>query len=192
MPNESTTPRSSTLSFVLTIVLTIALVMLVRMYIAKPFIVQGASMDPTFASWHYLIIDELSYNFLRAPERGEVVVFRYPDDPSKHFIKRIIGLPGETVEIDGEAVYISNSTEQNFKLTEPYVIFEHRSENHLIVTLAEDEYYVLGDNRAESADSRFFGPLKEHLLVGRAWIRLFPFTQISYLPGEATYTEDTK
>lgn len=174
----------SLLSFILIV---IAIVVPVRIFIAKPFIVSGTSMSPTFESWHYLIIDQVTYN-LREPERGEVIVMRYPLDTSRYFIKRIIGLPGDTVIIDGSNVLIKNAEHPDgIKLDEPYIADSNKAENHLITTLAADEYYVMGDNRGASADSRYWGMLPKKNIVGRAYVRLFPFTQIGYLPGAHTF-----
>ncbi|MEW5908057.1 MAG: signal peptidase I [Patescibacteria group bacterium] len=130
------------------------IVLPIRFWIAQPFIVSGASMVPTFENGDYLIIDELSYH-LRTPQKGEVIIFRYPLDPSKFFIKRIIGVPGDTVEINGGKIL-----------------------------LKDNEYYVLGDNRNNSLDSRIWGTLDRNLIVGRALVRLWPITDMSLLPGQ--------
>ena len=174
----------SLLSFILIV---IAIVVPVRLFIAKPFIVSGTSMSPTFESWHYLIIDQVTYR-LREPARGEVIVMRYPLDESRYFIKRIIGLPGETVIIEGTIVTIKNAQyPEGFQLTEPYVAEMNKSENHIVTQLADGEYFVLGDNRGASADSRYWGMLPKRDIVGRAYLRLFPFTQVDYLPGTHTF-----
>ena len=168
----------------------LAIVFGIRVYVAKPFIVQGVSMYPTFDSWHYLIIDELTYNLIREPLRGEVIVFHYPGDPSRYFIKRVIGLPGETISIEGFVVHITKADGTKLTLTEPYILPIKEKVDHFSITLSPGDYFVMGDNRAESADSRFFGPLARHFIVGRALVRLFPFTTIGYLPGTATYNEN--
>jgi signal peptidase I len=174
----------SLLSFILIV---IAIVVPVRLFIAKPFIVSGTSMSPTFESWHYLIIDQVTYQ-LREPARGEVIVMRYPLDTSRYFIKRIIGLPGETVIIEGTTVIIKNEQyPDGLSLTEPYIADVNKSENHIVTQLAENEFFVLGDNRGASADSRYWGTLPRKDIVGRAYVRLFPFTQINYLPGAHTF-----
>jgi signal peptidase I len=166
--------------FVVTILL---IVVPVRMFIAKPFIVSGASMLPTFYDSEYLIVDELSY-FLRAPKRGEVVVFRYPKDPSKYFIKRIIGLPGETVIVDGNRVTIINIFGEAETIQEPYVTENFNSDAE--TTLGQNEYFVMGDNRNVSHDSRAWGALPKDLITGRAFVRLFPPSRLDLLPGEFT------
>lgn len=154
----------------------------IRMFIAQPFIVSGASMEETFQSGQYLIVDQLSYQF-HPPTRGEVIVFRYPNDPSKFFIKRVIGVPGDTISIEGSVVTIVN--EENpagFILNEPYV---KSMEINSSVTeeLGEREYFVMGDNRDQSSDSRVWGVLQEERIVGRAFLRLFPPQTFEYLPG---------
>jgi signal peptidase I len=185
-PTEKNQEQSSILSLIITGVLLLSFILFVRFYIAKPFIVSGLSMYPTFNSWHYLIIDEFTYNFKREPERGEVIVFHYPGDTSRFFIKRVIGLPGETVSIDGHTVTING----DFILDEPYVIEAKQKRDTIEMTLAAGEYFVLGDNRKESADSRYWGPLEREHIVGRALTRLFPFTLIDWLPGEVQYVQE--
>ena len=163
-----------------------------RLFIAEPFIVSGDSMVPTFKNGQYLIVDELSYNFGNI-DRGDVVVFRYPKDPKKYFIKRMIGLPGETITINNKGVIITNSAHpEGFMLTEPYISSAPPEQKSIKVTLAEDEYYVLGDNRPFSSDSRVWGVVPKEDLVGRAIIRLFPLNLISIFPGVHTYAEETQ
>ncbi|MFH0846369.1 MAG: signal peptidase I [Patescibacteria group bacterium] len=159
----------------------ILIVLPFRIFIAQPFLVEGASMSPNFETGHYLIVDQLSYNFEK-PERGEIVIFKYPKDTTKFFIKRIIGLPNETITLDGDTISIINSAyPEGFVLDEPYIKSSFKNKKETIV-LGAKEYYVLGDNRAASSDSRVWGVLPEELIVGRAFLRLFPFNQISLFP----------
>lgn len=159
-----------------------AIVIPIRLFIAQPFVVSGASMVPAFESGHYLIIDEVSYRF-EEPKRGEVVVFRFPLEPDKFLIKRIAGLPGETVEIHDESVIIKNRTHpQGFFWQQGEISGGGRRASQS-VTLEDDEYFVLGDNRGESADSRLWGALQRHYIIGRPLVRLFPVTQIELFPG---------
>ena len=154
------------------ILLSIVIVIPFRLYVAQPFIVDGASMDPTFATGNYLIVDELTYHF-RGPERGSVLIFKYPRDPRKSFIKRVIGLPGEKVSISGGQVTIINTAyPEGLVLDEPYVKFGKKDSADYV--LGPSEYFVLGDNRLGSADSRIWGPVPEANIVGRPIIRLFP------------------
>lgn len=166
-------------------ILAVLIVVPIRMYVASPFIVSGASMDPTFATGQYLIVDKISFR-MEKPKRGEVIIFRYPKDTSKFFIKRIIGLPGETVEINGGTVTIINKDGDTLPpLNEPYVEFPKY--DTLVVTLSDTEYFVMGDNREGSSDSRIWGPLDEKFITGRTFLRLFPVTKIGLFPGESQY-----
>jgi signal peptidase I len=168
--------------FIVFILITFAIVLPIRAYIAQPFIVSGESMDPTFATGQYLIVDQITYR-LSEPDRGDVVVFRLPQDPSRFLIKRLIALPGETVKIDGEIIYVKKVGAEDFiQLNNDYVT--HPKSTNLEETLEEDEYFVLGDNRANSLDSRFFGTIDRKFLVGRALVRLFPFNKINWMPGK--------
>jgi len=139
--------KSEIWEFVKFAVISIIIVIPIRIWIAQPFIVHGSSMVPNFENGDYLIVDEVSYQF-RQPQRGEVIIFRYPKDPSQFFIKRVAGLPGEN---------IGN------------------------ITLANDEYFVLGDNTLASSDSRFWGPVKSNLIIGRAILRLWPLAGLGFL-----------
>jgi signal peptidase I len=159
----------------------IVIVIPVRLFVAKPFIVSGASMEPTFDNGQYLIVDELSYR-LQAPQRGEVVIFRYPRDPSQYFIKRIIGLPGETVSIQHSDITVTTIDGKKLPLTESYLV--HRGNGaDMTVTLEKDQYFVMGDNRPESSDSRVWGILPKDNIVGRAFLRLLPVSSASIFPG---------
>ncbi len=190
-PTEKSEKTSSTRSLILFALLVLIIVLPVRLFIAKPFIVSGASMYPTFDTWHYLIIDQLTYRFEK-PQRGDVVVFHFPQNPSRFFIKRVIGLPGETVQLNGTTVTIFNDEHPNgFSLNEPYVTDENSKESQLVMELGNNEYFVLGDNRKASADSRYWGPLEDYRIVGRAYLRLFPFASASVLPGAEHYDEVT-
>ena len=162
-------------------IIALVIVIPIRMWVAQPFVVSGESMFPTFDNGQYLIVDEISY-ILGSAHRGDVVVFRYPGDPSRFFIKRIIGLPNETISIKNSKVTIVNKDHpEGFTLTEPY-INEKNFDGDTYATKA-DEYFVMGDNRNRSSDSRYWGILPKRLLIGRAFLRLLPVKVISYLPG---------
>ena len=158
-------------------ILALSIILLVHYFLIKPFIVKGASMEPNFYDSEYLIIDELTFRF-RNPERGEIIVFRPPQHGDQYYIKRIIGLPGETVEIRNGVISIYNNQNPNgFVLTEAYIseVTEGRDRR----TLGEDEYYVMGDNRDASLDSRYFGAVSMDKIIGRVWVRGLPFDRIS-------------
>lgn len=163
------------------ILITVLVVLPIRLFVAKPFIVKGPSMDPTFATGQYLVIDQLSYHFTD-PERGDVVVFKYPHDTKSYFIKRIIGLPGETVEIRYGKVSVKKTGQSaSVVLDEPYIL--NTSGDSGTYELGEGEYFVMGDNRPASSDSRAWGNLEEKYIVGKPILRLFPPTDIDLLPG---------
>ncbi len=169
-------------------IIAILIVVPVRMFIAQPFIVSGASMEETFQSGEYLIVDQVTYYF-NDPKRGEVVVFRYPRDPSKFFIKRIIGVPGDTITIeDGQVTIFNSENPDGVVLSEPYAK-ETPLQPEANEVLGDREYFVMGDNRGESSDSRHWGVLQEERIIGRAWVRLFPPQVVDYLPGRGTPKE---
>jgi signal peptidase I len=179
------------------IILSFIIVIPFRLYIAQPFLVSGPSMDDTFKNNQYLIVDELTYH-LRDPKRGEVIIFKYPLDTKKYFIKRVIGLPGETIEIKQNEITIwqneYQTEEDRFILEEPYIKSQINkvsspSRPDITYTLKENEYYVLGDNRDVSSDSRFWGPVKRELITGRPFVRLLPLNKISILPGQINNIE---
>lgn len=162
----------------------ILIVVPIRLFIAQPFIVSGASMEDTFHSGEYLIVDQLTYHF-EEPTRGDVIVFRYPRDPSKFFIKRVIGLPGDTLTIDGGVITIKNEDNPDgFILSEGYAETMPPAAK-LVEKIGDREFFVMGDNRDESSDSRAWGVLQEERIIGRAWLRLFPPQALDYLPGTA-------
>jgi len=167
-------------------IVALVVVVPIRMWIAQPFVVNGSSMDDTFKDGEYLIVDEISYRF-SDPERGDVLIFKYPQDPSKYFIKRLIGLPGETVKVTNDKVVIVNSENPNgITLSEPYA--HSRTFGNVTVTLEANEYFVMGDNRLVSSDSRIWGPLPKEDLIGRPLIRLLPLSRIDAMPGAVAST----
>ncbi len=152
-------------------------VFLIRSFLIQPFLVSGASMEPNFGSGNYLLIDELTYRF-REPQRGEVIVFRYPENPSTYYIKRIIGLPGEKVEIQKGVVRITGAGGEEFVLREDYLPPGIVTSGNKSATLGSEEYYMLGDNRNYSFDSRSWGPMDKKYIVGIARLRLLPVSQV--------------
>ncbi len=158
----------------------IALVIVVpiRYFLFQPFIVKGESMAPNFESGDYLIVDEISYRFSE-PERGDVIVFNYPKDTSQRFIKRIIGLPGETVNISEGEVLLTLENGQLTILEENYLPENLKTYGTVNVLLGEDEFFVLGDNREYSFDSRAWGVVNRKNIIGKAFLRIFPITTLS-------------
>ncbi|MDP3962586.1 MAG: signal peptidase I [bacterium] len=155
----------------------IIIVVPIRTYIAQPFIVSGASMDPTFVSGEYLIVDQVTYRF-EEPKRGDVIIFRYPRNPKTYFIKRIIGLPGETLSVRKGEITIDGTVIDDSQAKQPVP-----TTDNFDITLGDTEYFVMGDNRSESSDSRIWGPLERKYIVGRPAVSLFPLSKIEVLPG---------
>ena len=196
--NEKTSPDPTTIekqtasrSLILYTAIALGLALFIRFFIAAPYIVSGASMEPTFDNLHYLIIDRVSYE-LGEPARGDVIVFDLPTEPGRSLIKRVIGLPEETVIISENAVIIQNAEHpEGFTLDEPYLDQANLGGgNDMRVILEQGEYFVLGDNRHVSSDSRVWGALPRETIVGRVLLRLYPLNMMSALPGEARYQEE--
>ncbi|NCO05259.1 MAG: signal peptidase I [Candidatus Magasanikbacteria bacterium] len=161
----------------------------VRMFLFKPFYVKGQSMEPNFVQSDYLIIDQLTYGLRhKNPERGDVIVFRAPVDLKDFYLKRIIGLPGERVKVESGKVFVYNDEyPQGFVLEEDYISEETTGSTN--VSLGPNEYFVLGDNRDESFDSRRFGPIQEDTIVGKAWLRGWPFNRVTLFEHHSYLTD---
>ncbi len=170
-------------------VISLAIILPVRYYLIQPFYVRGASMEPNFYNHEYLIIDQISFRF-REIKRGEVIVFRYPRNPQEYFIKRVIALPDESIEIKEGDVYIYNDKNpQGVLIEEPYLdekyLSNYSSEER--ISLSSEEFYVLGDNRSSSMDSRNFGPLNEDFITGRVFLRGLPISRAAFFSEKPTY-----
>lgn len=164
----------------------VVIIVPIRVFLIQPFFVQGASMEPNFEDKEYLIVNELGYkttpvgNFFTVKpfkelRRGDVVVFRYPKNPKIFYIKRIVGLPGEKVEISGGEVKISNSENPNgFVFDEREYLPASEETNGEISMTLKDEYFVMGDNRKNSSDSRAWGPVPEEDVMGKVVLRAWP------------------
>ena len=175
------------------VILSLVIILPVRYYLIQPFFVKGSSMVPNFHDKEYILVDKWTYKLGR-PERGDVIIFKYPNNPQEYFIKRIIGLPGETMLVPGDnTVHIFNDRyPKGFTLNEKGYLPDS---NHTYcsggvttwcgtkVTMKPGEYFVLGDNREHSSDGRFFGPVnQDQFFSGMAWLRLWPFNEISFIP----------
>ncbi|HRY62822.1 MAG TPA: signal peptidase I [Candidatus Paceibacterota bacterium] len=167
-------------------ILSLVVVLPIRFFVAQPFLVDGASMVPTFEDGQYLIVDEISYYF-NSPQRYDVIVFRYPLLPSKYFIKRIIGLPGETVIVRDNTITIKNSeNSEGITLEEVYVKNPDFQSRNKEWKLSDSEYFVMGDNRAGSSDSREWGPLDKKFITGHVFVRLLPLSKAAIYPEKVT------
>jgi len=162
------------------VVISLIVIVAIRTYVMQPFFVSGKSMEPNFHDGDYLIVDEISYR-LDEPKRGDVIIFRYPKNTKEFFIKRIVGLPGERVEIKDSGITIyNNENQEGMTLDEDiYIPLDTKTTGSYDTILKDDEYYVLGDNRNASADSRIWGALEEHFIIGKAWVRAWPVGDFS-------------
>jgi len=198
---EPTPPRRGlgcALEVVETLVLTLVIYLLIHNFVAQPFEVEQRSMLPTIAEHEYVLIDKISPRF-DDYHRGDIVVFQPPDGFGQGgvpFIKRVIGLPGDTVSLENGRVFVAVAGGSPVRLDEPYVVrgidgapapsLPKDAEATTSWTIPDDTYFVMGDNRPDSQDSRFFGPIEEELIVGRAWLRYFPFDRVGFV-GRPTY-----
>jgi signal peptidase I len=173
--NKENQPKNSFWEWVKYILIALLIVIPFRYFIAQPYIVEGSSMDPTFKNADYLIVDQISKRF-EEPKRGSVVIIKFPLDTSKFFIKRLMGLPGDMIEIKNGEVFVNNTA-----INEPYIIFDKKE--NFSKKLGENEYFVMGDNRAGSFDSRMWGTLPKSDIVGRPFLRLLPLNKIGIWPG---------
>ena len=156
-------------------IIAIIVVLPIRYFVVQPFLVRGESMFPTFNNLDYLFIEKISYYF-SSFKRGDVIVFRSPINESEFFIKRIIGLPGEKIEIKkGKIIIIKD--DKNIEIEEPYI--NDLLNKNLEATINDNEYFVLGDNRNKSFDSEEWGNLKKNKIIGKVWIRVWPFRSIN-------------
>lgn len=167
------------------VALIVIVVIPIRLFVISPFIVDGASMHPTFEHLDYLVVNEFMYYF-KAPARGDVIVFRYPAEPSTFYIKRIIGLPGDKVSINHGIVTVTTANGESLTLTEPYLVNEDATYTKN-TTLLDDQYFVMGDNRPNSSDSRVWGPLPKKNIIGRVDLRLLPIGDAGFFPGATSY-----
>ena len=166
-------------------IIAFVLVVPIRVWVMQPFFVSGASMEPNFENGEYLIVDEISYRF-NQPQRGDVIIFRYPQDPKQYFIKRIIGLPGEIIKINSEGIYIASQNNFGFLLDESsYLRPKPYYYGEATYTLGEGGYFVMGDNRDASSDSRRWGPVPRQNIIGKAWVRAWPINKVDLMTAPA-------
>ncbi len=174
-----------TLDLLKIVLISFVIIAPIRYFLIQPFYVKGASMEPNFYDHEYLIVDEISYRF-NDPKRGEIIVFRYPKNPQEFFIKRIIAFPNEKVQVkDGHVVIYNDEHPDGMTLNETYLPDNVKtySLSEDIITLGPSEYFVLGDNRNASKDSRIFGPVDKSFLIGRVMLRGWPFDRVNLFPA---------
>ena len=178
---ENKSFREEVIEYVRFTIIVLLIIIPIRIFIAQPFVVSGQSMMPTFHDDDYIIVDELSFK-LEKPKRGQVIIFRLPSEHSRFLIKRIIGLPGETVTINGPKVTITKKDGTVVQLNEDYI--REKFSSYGTWKLQDEDYFVMGDNRNNSSDSRSWGILNKKLIIGKTLLRLFPFKDIALKPGE--------
>ncbi len=181
-PKKPEEKKESWVDIVKFVILTALIVLPIRFYVAQPFLVSGPSMEPTFMNNDYLLVDEISYRF-QTPKRGEVVVFKRPNE-RKYLIKRVIGLPGETLELKGEKITVINAENPKGFLLDQSFLSYAKSDFEMKAVLSAGQYFVMGDNRPVSYDSRYWGSIESKAIVGRPILRLFPFDKIGTFPGK--------
>lgn len=169
-----------------TVIISLAIILPIRYFIIQPFYVKGASMEPNFYDKDYLIINEFTYR-VSAPQRGDIVIFKNPRNTKEFFIKRIIGLPNEKIKIYDNKIFLHNTEYPDGAMIEEIYLPEGSdTRGNEIVELEENEYYVLGDNRNHSLDSRVFGPINKDLMIGKVWVRGWPLDKFTVF-GEEEY-----
>lgn len=172
--------KEEIMDFLKTVIVSAGIMLFVRFFIIQPFVVKGSSMEPNFYEKDYLIVDEITYRF-KEPQRGDIIVFKYKDEnKSEYLIKRIVGLPGDTVIIRDGKVFINNNLGE-LVLEEPYLPIDRETMGNLSEEIKENNYFVLGDNRAVSLDSRYFGQINKDTIVGKTLLRGFPFNKFGIL-----------
>jgi signal peptidase I len=170
-------------SFIETVVIALVIAVVLYLFIMTPHEVLGNSMHPTYKNGEYLMANKLTYKF-GEPRRGDVIIFKYSD--TQDFIKRIIGIPGDTVMIKDGKVYVNgNLLNENSYLKDTVYTSggEYLAEGETL-TLEENEYFVLGDNRPHSSDSRTFGPISKDRIKGKAWIVYLPLSEFRIVTHE--------
>ena len=150
---------------------------LIRYFLFKPFYVKGQSMEPNFLEHDYLIIDELTYRW-HPPERGDVIVLKAPTVEKDFYLKRIVGLPGERIKVENNHIIVYNEQHPlGVAVTESYI--NENTDGAISMSLGPDEYFVMGDNRNASFDSRRFGPVHRSSIIGRTWLRGWPPSRVA-------------
>jgi signal peptidase I len=187
-PETSSKDRWSLWEFVKFAIIAAVIVLPIRFFIAEPFLVRGDSMVPTFKSNDYLIVEKIGYRF-NPPKRGEVVILISPVGNNHDLIKRIVGLPNEKVEIADSKVFVTTENGKRFQLNEPYVKNQQLISQKIEKQLGNNEYFVLGDNRPVSYDSRYWGALDKKDIIGRPFLRLYRFDSIGFWPGTYSFNQ---
>lgn len=186
MGEQKSSIWSTIVDIIETVVVAAAIFVVVYLFLLQPHQVKGASMEPNFHDLEYILTDKITYRFSE-PRRGDIIIFKAPPNPEIDFIKRIIALPGEKIEIKNSKITIYNSEKPGgFTLSEPYEIMEPiiggtRLPEGKIFEVPKDSYFVLGDNRTHSLDSREWGEVPKSAIIGKAWLRYWPISKFSFV-----------
>ncbi|PIR67603.1 signal peptidase I [bacterium CG06_land_8_20_14_3_00_33_50] len=174
-----------TLEIAYTLLIISVIAFTIRFFVFQPFLVNGESMEPNFKDGEYLIVNEISYKIGKAPQRGDVIVLKYPKDPRENFIKRIIGLPGETVKIHDKKIFIAQNNSSEIPLEENYIPYTEKIESDMNQEwlLGKDDFFVVGDNRLpnRSSDSRSWGLLPRKNIIGKVWVVFWPPSEMKFI-----------
>jgi signal peptidase I len=194
LPGEQATPRrgqdsgsalGSLRDVLETVILTVLIAAGIQMAVQSR-LVEGSSMEPTLHNGQRLLINRLSYLSMTEPQRGDIVVFRAWDQ-DEDYIKRVIGAPGDEIEISGREVRVNGSV-----LDEPYLDSSIDYGHIGPLVIAPDQFYVMGDNRGNSSDSRLHGPLDREQVIGKAWVSYWPFDQLGMVSDSTSYAAGTR
>lgn len=168
-----------------TVIIVLILAFLIRNFLFQPFVVEGQSMEPNFYDKEYILVNRMSYR-VGDIQRGDVVVFQAPNNPQYDYIKRVIGLPSETIKVKDQKIYVNDELiEENYiNNAETQSFLEGKRNFNLEVTLDDNEYFVLGDNRDHSSDSREWGTLPKGNIVGKAWFTVYPWNIFGFIPSQ--------
>lgn len=165
------------------IVVVMAILVMIYLFVMSPQEINGASMEPNFHNGEYILTNKVTYK-LKNPQRGDVVIFKSPKNKDIDYIKRIIGLPGDTVELRNNAFFVNEQLVEEPYIPEGTFLYggSYLQENDLII-VPEGMYFVVGDNRPHSSDSREFGPIPKEDFIGQAFLRYWPFDRAGVLPN---------
>jgi len=162
--------------FLKTVVIIVGIAFAIRAFLIQPFIVEGQSMEPNFENNNYLITEKVSYR-LHAPQRGDIIIFHPPGDDEINYIKRVIGVPGDHIQIKSGSVLVNGK-----KISEPYLESDEQTlvgkSEFSDITLADNQFFLMGDNRNHSRDSREIGVVGKDRIISRIWFRLLPVNEI--------------
>lgn len=171
------------LDFIETIVVALSIFVVVYLFLVQPHEVRGSSMEPNFHNNEYILTDKISYR-IHNPNRGDVIIFKSPQNPDVDYIKRIVGLPGDRVMVKNGYVYVNGIKLNEYYLKDLTLLFPGSFvQEGVEIAVPSNDYFVMGDNRPHSSDSREFGPIDKKSIIGKALIRYWPPQMMGVIPG---------